>query len=96
MSQAWPVTLYESTEQAWPVTLWDGEPPSEGYLWYDVDVEGVDAYTRPFAAPLDASQVTAPLDISNVLEPLDASQVTAPLDISSVTAPLDMETEVPD
>lgn len=94
MSQTWPVTLYAQTDQTWPVTLWDGSPPSEGYIWYDVDLDAHDTVRRAFLAPLDLTSVLAPLDLTNTLAPLDLTSVLAPLDRTDATAPLDMETEV--
>lgn len=91
MAQTWPVTLLGVTTQTWPVTLWDGE---SGYTWYDVEVEAIEGFRRPFLAPLDTSHVFAPLDVAAVLAPLDVAAVLAPLDVSAVLAPLDMEVEV--
>lgn len=95
MSQTFDVTLYAETIQTFDVTLWDGQPPTTGYLWYDVDVTAVDGSARPFLAPLDIAAAGAPLDITAALAPLDIRAVYAPLDVTAVFAPLDMESEVP-
>ena len=93
-AQTWPVTLYQTPEpQTWPVTLWDGQPPSEGYLWYQVDVTAIDAWTRPFTAPADATQTFAPIDLAAAFAPVDITATQAPLDVTNTLAPLDMEQE---